>query len=323
MIYITGATGFIGERLARRLCERGETIRCLVRAPARGARLQALGAELVIGDVTDELAHLSGLRDAEMAYHLAAIYDVGVVDRRALERTNVEGTRAFLNALSQARTPRAVYVSSTVALGPTPPGEREPREAYDGPYPSHYHRTKAEAHRLARRAQQRGAPLVIVCPSFVYGPGDQGPGGRFVHDLLEHRVPGLLMRPSRFSYVYVDDVVEGLVAAGERGQIGETYLLTGEPASVNEFAARVTALAGTKPPFLRFPTPLARMTGAALDVVTRLTGLRFPISRETVATASREDWLHTHERATRDLGYAARPLDQGLPALVASLQQSS
>ena len=132
MIYITGATGFIGERLARRFLERGEQVRCLVRSSARGEQLKALGAELVTGDVADEQVQLEGLRDAKLAYHLAAIYDVGMVDRHALEHANIEGTRVFLRAFEKSGTPRAVYVSTTVALGPTPPGEPEPREAYDG-----------------------------------------------------------------------------------------------------------------------------------------------------------------------------------------------
>ena len=323
MIYITGATGFIGERLTRRLRERGESVRCLVRSPARGEKLEGLGAELLTGDVADERVHVQGLRGARLAYHLAAIYDIGVVDRRALERTNIDGTRAFLSALEKSQTERAVYVSSTVALGPTPPAEREPRDAYPGPYPSQYHRTKAEAHRLARDAQQRGLPLIIICPSLVYGPGDHGPGGRFLRDLLKHRVPGLLTRPARLSYVYVDDVVEGLLAAGARGRNGEVYLLTGEGASVNEFAQRATALAHTRPPPLRFPTAAALATGALLDAIARPSGLRFPLSREMVATAINDDWLHTHERATRDLGYTPRTLEQGLPATVAAFQQSS
>lgn len=323
MIYITGATGFIGERLTRRLLERGESVRCLVRSAARGAPLKALGVELVVGDVADEQAHLQGLGGVQLAYHLAALYDVGIVDRRALEQTNIDGTRAFLGALEKSRTPRAVYVSSTVALGPVPPAAPEPREAYSGPYPSQYHRTKAEAHRLARQAQLRGVPLIMVCPSLVYGPGDNGPGGRFLRDLLKRRVPALLTRPARLSYVYVDDVVEGLLAAGARGQLGEVYVFSGEAASINEFAARATALAGTRPPALRFPPVLAGLTGALLDVVARPTGLRFPISRETVAVGSHDNWLHSHERATRDLGYTPRSLDQGLPATVAAFQRSS
>ena len=317
MIYITGATGFIGARLTRRLLERGERVRILVRAPARAEKLRALGAELVEGDVADKATHLAGLRDAHLAYHLAAIYDVGIVDRSALEHTNIEGTRAFLSAVENTRT-RAVYTSSTVALGPSNEVDREPRDAYNGPYPSVYHRTKAEAHRLARSAQQRGAPLIIVCPAYVYGPGDTGPGGRFLSDLMRRRVPGLLTSPTTFSYVHVDDVVDGLLAAGDRGQVGEVYILSGEAATVNEVAARATSLRSRRPPGLRVPPALASATGVVLDTIARPTGLRFPISREAVAVASAGEWLHTHGRATRDLGYAPRSLDHGLPETVAS-----
>ena len=318
MIYVTGATGFIGARLTRRLLERGERVRILVRDPARAEKLKALGAELVQGDVADEATHRAGLRDAHLAFHLAAIYDVGVVDHRALERTNIEGTRAFLSAIATAQTPRAVYTSSTVALGPTRTDGEEPREAYAGPYPSHYHRTKAEAHRLARAAQERGQPIIIVCPAFVYGPGDNGPGGRFVRDLLRRRVPALLTAPSRLSFVHVDDVVDGLIAAGQRGQLGETYILNGEAASLNHYAARVAKLGATRPPVLRFPPALARMTGVVLDAIARPTGLQFPLSREAVTTTSGGDWIHGRARSERDLGYAPRSLDQGLPETVAS-----
>ncbi|MGQ0562861.1 MAG: NAD-dependent epimerase/dehydratase family protein [Gemmatimonadota bacterium] len=223
MIYITGATGFIGTRVAKRLLARGERVRCLVRSRERGTTLEQLGAELLEGDAADRAAHERGLRNATAAIHLAAIYELGLVDAAALERTNVAGTRAFLAALEQSRTPRAVYTSTTVALGPTG-ADPEPRDAYDPPYHSVYHRTKAEAHKLARDAQSRGLPLVIVCPSFVYGPGDRGPAGRFIDDLLQRRVPALLGAPGWFSYVFVDDVADGIVAALDRGTPGEVYI---------------------------------------------------------------------------------------------------
>lgn len=318
MIYITGATGFIGERLTRRLLARGEQVRCLVRAPQRADQLQALGAELMVGDLADEQTHVDGLKDAKLAFHLAAIYDVGIVDAAALDRANVEGTRAFLSAVAKARTPRAVYTSTTVALPPTNRGESEPRGAATAPYLSHYHRTKAEAHRLARTAQESGLPLIIVCPSFVYGPGDHGPGGRFMRDILGRRLPGLLAQPASFSYVHVDDVVSGMISAGDNGKIGEVYLLTGEASSMNDFAQRVATLGGTRAPALRFPTALARMTGTMLDLIARPTGLRFPITVEGVATTAINEWLHTHERATRDLGYQPRSLNAGLPETVAA-----
>jgi nucleoside-diphosphate-sugar epimerase len=322
VIYITGATGFIGERLARRLLARGEPIRCLIRSDHRGQTLRRLGAEVIVGEVSDVHAHRAGLRDARLGVHLAATYDVGVVDPAVMHKTNVEGTRAFLTAIEQTQTPWAVYVSTTVALGPTTDAsDREPRDAYDGPYPSHYHRTKAEAHKLARAAQARGVPIIIVCPSFVYGPGDTGPGGRFIKDILRRRVPGLLTTPGWFSYVFVDDVVDGLITASDQGTIGETYLLTGEAASMNDFAERVARLGGVSPPPFRFPPGLAQFTGSVLDVIARMTSLRFPITREGVATTATDKWLHTHERATRDLGYAPRSLDQGLPDTIPAFKR--
>lgn len=318
-VFVTGATGFIGSRLVRRLVAAGTRVRCLVRPSSDVEELEWLGAERVVGSLTDAAVLDRALEGVDLAYHLAAVYDVGVVDETAMERANVDGTRAFLEAVERAGTPRAVHVSTTVALGPAPEGaERGSEDAeWSGPYPTVYHRTKAEAHRLARDAQRRGLPLIVVCPANVYGAGDRGPNGRFVEDVVRGRMPALLSDPSWFSYVHVDDVVEGLVQAGTSGRTGAVYVLSGEELDVNAFAARVARLAGRRPPPLRFPVPLARATGGVLDAVARRTGLRFPISRETVDAASGARWLHPHDRATRELGWYPRPLSEGLGEMVA------
>ena len=309
MIYITGATGFIGSRVAARFLQRGEKVRCLVRSRARAAQLLVAGAELIEGDIGDQRVHERGMDGARGAIHLAAIYDIGIVDRRMLWRTNVEGTSAFLAAVKSQHLERAVYVSSTVALGP---GTDEPAEAYTGPYHSVYHETKAESHRRARAAQRSGDHVIIVCPSFVYGPGDEGPAGRFISDILGRKLPALLSDPAWFSYVYVDDVADGIVAALDRGRIGETYLLTGEAASMTDYAKLIGEIAGVKPPAMRFPVAIAKPLGRVLDVLSRATRIRFPITHEAVVTTSRDRWLHTHERARRDLDYKPRSLREGV-----------
>lgn len=323
MIYVTGATGFIGSHVVRILRARGERVRCLVRSRTRGARLAALGAELIDGDVADRGAHERGLEGADAAIHLAAIYELGLVDAAAMQRTNVGGTRAFLEAAAAAGTKRLVYISTTAALGTVGDEITEPEDAYAGPYPSEYHRTKAEAHSLAREAQRAGLPLVIVCPAFVYGPEDEGPAGRFVDDLIRRKVPALLSKPAWFSYVYVDDVANAIVAALDRGRTGEVYVLSGEAASMNDFAARVTRVAGVKPPALRLPVFLAAPSSLLLDAISRVTGIRFPITRETVDTTALVHWLHDHARATRDLGYAPRSLNEGLAPTVEWAKRNS
>jgi nucleoside-diphosphate-sugar epimerase len=321
IVYLTGATGFIGNRLARRLAARGDRLRCLVRNPERAGPLKELGAELIVGQVSDPYAHARGMQGCSLAYHLAAIYDVGVVNAAELEHTNVGGTTAFIEALESTSLPRAVYVSTTVALGPAENDISDNVIEYDGPYPTEYHRTKAQAHRIARAAQERGVPLVIACPAFVYGPGDNGPGGRFVDDLVHGRAPGLLTDPAWFSFVYVDDVAAGLERLADQGNIGSTYVFSGEPASMNDFAKRTVKLAGRRMPLLRFPPAMAAATGTVLDSITRLTGIRFPITRETVRSTAHDRWLHSHEPATRELGWRPRLLDEGLPETVRWFQE--
>ncbi len=314
---LTGATGFIGSRLARRLLARGDRVRCWARAGSRTEELEGEGAEVVRGDLLDVEGLAGALADADVAFHLAALYDVGVVDAAAMDRTNVGGTRAFLAAVARAGTPRALYVSTTVALGPVSAGVGDEGTRHGPRYFSEYERTKAEAHRLALAAQARGLPLIIVCPANVYGPGDEGPNGRYIRDLLRGRVPGLPRDPAWFSYVHVDDVVEALLRAAERAPLGSTYVLSGEDRSLTDFTQEVARLAGVRPPRLRLSAPLIRVTGMLADAVSRLTGWTLPVTRESADTAAGHRWLHSHLRATRELGWQPRPLAEGLPETIA------
>lgn len=315
--FLTGATGFIGRRLAPLLAEQGYRLSCLVRPTSDTRALQSLGAQLIEGDVADAAGLDRGLGGADVAYHLAGIYDIGPVDASAMNHANVEGTRAFLAAMARAGTPRGVYVSTTLALGPVARGLGDETSASDGRYRSIYERTKVEAHHLALEAQREGAPVIVVCPAFVYGPGDKGPAGRFIADLLHGRVPGLLAEPAWFSFVHVDDVARGIALAGEFGSPGEAYVLSGESCDMNTFAGRVCALAGKRPPRLRFPNGLARFTGQLLDPISRVTGLRLVITREGVDTTGRLRWLHSAEKARRALGWEPRSLEEGLAGVVA------
>jgi len=319
LFFLTGATGFIGGRVARLLARNGHGLRCLVRNPARAAGLAGLGAELIEGDVCDAGALDRGLAGADAAIHLAGTYDLGPVDAAMVERVNVDGTRAFLEAARRAGTRLRVHISSTAALEPPASGEADETAPLAAPpYPAVYHRTKVESHRLALEARAAGDPVTILCPAFVYGPGDAGPAGRMVRDLARGRLPGLLMDPAWFSFAFVDDVAAGIVAAAERGPPGETWILSGEHASLNDFAERVARAAGRRPPLLRFPVGVAAATGGLLDALTRLTGTRFTMTREGVLAVARRRWLFGHARATRDLGYAPRGIAAGVAVTVAA-----
>ncbi len=329
--FLTGATGFIGSRLARRLLAgdgatgaTGATgaarLRCWARPTSDTSELERLGGEIVRGDLLDVDGLARALAGADVAFHLAAIYDVGLVDAAAMERTNVGGTGAFLEAVERSGVPRAVYVSTTAALGPVREGEGDESTEHGPRYVSVYERTKAEAHRLALAAQVRGLPLIIACPAMVYGPGDHSPNGRYIRDLIRGRLPGLPLHPSWFSYVHVDDVAEGIILAAERGASRSVYVLSGEYRSLNDFSQEVARLAGVRLPVLRFPAFAVRLTGSLADAVSRATGWRLSVTRETADFSLAGRVLHSHARATRELGWQPRTRAEGLPETIAWFQ---
>ncbi len=225
--FVTGATGFIGRRLTTRLIERGARVRCLVRSETRGRDLEALGAELVLGDLfsTDALAR--GVDQVDAVFHLA-----GLTRERArgeFQRVNCDGTRAVAEACRAAnRVPTLVHVSSLACSGKAPRASREDdcerfganrllRET-DVPRPlSPYGCSKREAE-LALQTFSDAVPITVVRPPYVFGEGDLVSAQLYA--MAKRRgnfvVPGWLDR--YYSFVYVDDLVEVLIASAARGE---------------------------------------------------------------------------------------------------------
>jgi len=172
-VFLTGGTGFIGTPLATTLRRRGNEVVALVRSPAKGAALAAVGCELIEGTVTDTAALQRGMAGADAVIHAAGLYEVGIPKRRrpALFETNVEGTRRVMTAAADAGIARVVYVSTVNALGNTHGEVGDETTEHHGRYVSTYDETKHQAHEIAEQAARDGLPCVIAMPSAVYGPG--------------------------------------------------------------------------------------------------------------------------------------------------------
>jgi dihydroflavonol-4-reductase len=311
-IFLTGATGFIGQPLTEALTRRGWAVTALVRRPeAPAARaLARLGARLAEGDVvTSEPAALqAAMRGADVVIHNAGWYELGVAGRarKPMRAVNVDGARRALEAAWAAGVPRIVFTSSTVALGDTGGQEADEtfqRRAAPG---SWYEQTKAEAHQIARELQARGAPIIIVCPSSVIGPGDHSPFGYFARLYVRGLMPPAAWAPeSILTMAHVDDVAEGIALAVERGQPGQTYILGGGPILLREMIATWKQTPGGFKPFLWLPRPLALLTGALAEPVLRLAGLPAFLSREAVS-ASYVSFRFSSAKAQRELGVVFR-----------------
>ncbi|HEY82500.1 MAG TPA: NAD-dependent epimerase/dehydratase family protein [Dehalococcoidia bacterium] len=220
---VTGGTGFIGQRLVKRLLERGERLRLLVRKTSNLTPFSGQPVEFAYGDVTDRPSVEAALTGCSHLYHLANVYDWWLPDYSLYYRVNVEGTRNVLEAALAAGVEKVVYTSSMVAL-PGASGEvfneTTPHRGY---FVCEYERTKYLGEQIARELAEKGLPVVCVLPTGVYGPGDTKVMGRLLAAYLKRRLPALIN--IRTNIVYVDDVVEGHILAMERGKVGERYLL--------------------------------------------------------------------------------------------------
>jgi nucleoside-diphosphate-sugar epimerase len=319
--FVTGGSGFIGGRLIERLRREGTRVRALARSDAAARRVAELGAEPVRGDLDDREAMSSGAEGGERAFHLAAqLGDWG--PWADFERGNVDGTRNALAACAEAGVRRFVHCGTEAALMAGEPlvqvDESAPlRPDSRAPYPA----TKARAEQAVRDANREGFETVVVRPRFVWGAGDT--------TLLPEMVD--TVRKGRFAWVgggrnitdttHVDNAVEGLMLAAERGRPGEAYFVTdGEPVVFREFVTAMLETQGVEPPDHSLPAwtagPMARFAEAAWKAL--------PLRGAPPMTTFRA-WILTQEctidisKARDELGYA--PLvshEQGLAEMKAA-----
>jgi dihydroflavonol-4-reductase len=314
-VFVTGGTGFIGGHVVRKLRERGDDVRVLVRNPSKATQLQQLGCELVAGSLADGDAIRAGMEGCDGAIHGAAVYEVGIPqsEHEAMYEANVVGTETVLRAALEAKVPRVVYISTVAAFGNT--NGEVVDESYEHPgtsYTSYYERTKVEAHRLAKRLiAEEGLPAVIVQPGGVYGPDDHSALGRQMNQFLAGRLPLLPFPETGFNMVHVDDVADGVLLALDKGKVGESYILGGEITTMRGMMGTLAQVAGRKPPKRSMPTGVLKAMTPIGPVVGKLMG-QPPNLRELISTADNVTFWAKHDKAMAELGYSPRGLERGL-----------
>jgi len=294
-------------------------LRLLVRPTSSRERFPE-GVVFATGDATDRASLERAMEGIDAVVHAAALVKI-LAPAAEFDRINVGGLENVLAAARAVGVGRVLYVSSFIALGPTEGGPGGVLDESADPlrpgrrWINDYERTKSRSDATARRAIEEGAPLVVVYPGVIYGPGELTEGNivvRHVLDLAHGRLPALLGRPERrWNYAFVEDVVDGLVAALERAPDGARYVLGGENVRLDEFYSRVGELGGFRVPTRRMPDAVAKAAGAAMKLGARLSGGTPKLTPDLVEIY-RHDWAYDSSRAGRELGYAPRSLARGL-----------
>lgn len=314
-IFITGATGFIGGHVARKLRERGDEVIALARTQEKATELAGLGCEIVIGTLADEAAIKRGIEGCEAVIHAAAVYEVGIpkAQQQAMYDANVLGTERVLRAALEAKVPRVVYVSTIAVFGNTE--GRVVDETYSHPgesFTSYYEETKYKAHQVAKRLiEDEGLPCVMIQPGGVYGPDDHSQLGNLIGQYVSGKLPLIPFPELGINLVHVEDVADGILLGLDKGEIGESYVLGGAITTNREMLQTAAKVAGKERGSKGMPTVVLKAIAPLGPVVGPVAGFP-PNMRELVSSSDGVTFWAKHDKAIGELGYSPRGLEATL-----------
>jgi len=309
-VVLTGGAGFVGGAVAAALRERDDEVIALVRDPDRARRLNEIGATVIADDLTDVRRLVGALGTADALIHAAGSYRVGIKpdERAPMWEANVGTTTRILDAAASAGVPRIVYVSTVNVFGNTHGAvvDEDFRRDPAAGFVSWYDETKYRAHEVAEARVAKGAPIVIVMPSQVYGPGDHSAFGQQLTAAHDGKLPYRALDDVGVGLVHVDDLAAGIVAALDRGAIGRSYVLSGPRTTLGDAVKLAARLGGHRAPRLRVPTPLLRLMAPVGGLIGQ------PNLRELISASSGVTYWASPARAEAELGWRARAIEAGL-----------
>jgi len=314
LVFVTGATGFLGSHVARVLREQGAELRLLVRSNSDLRNIADLDAEQVVGDLRDPASIEKAMSGCEVVFHVAADYRLWVRDPDQMYRSNVEGTRGLLEAARKNGIRRVIYTSSVATMGFTSNGsladENSPVSL--GQMIGPYKRSKYMAEQIAVAAGRGGMDVVVVNPTTPIGERDikPTPTGRIVVDFLKKRFPAYV--DTGLNLVDATECARGHLAALEKGRSGERYILGGENLTLKQILDKLADITGLPSPKVKVPYALALATGVVDEVVTGHILRREPRATIDAVRMGRKKMFVSSAKAVRELGWKTIPVDDAL-----------
>ena len=314
LAFLTGATGFVGSHVARALVAQGADLRLLVRSGSDLRNIRELQAERVVGDLRDAASLKKAVAGCEVVFHVAADYRLWVRDPEQMYRSNVDGTKAILEAARENKVRRVVYTSSVATMGFQSNGhlanEDSPVSLANmiGPYK----RSKFMAEEIAIQAGKSGMDVVVVNPTTPVGERDlkPTPTGMIVVDFLKKKFPAYV--DTGLNLVDVAECARGHIAALEKGKTGQRYILGGENLTLKQILDKLAAITGLPSPKIRVPYAVALATGVVDQVFTGYIRRREPRATIDAVRMGRKKMFVSSGKAERDLGWRTLPVDGGL-----------
>jgi dihydroflavonol-4-reductase len=313
---VTGASGFLGNHVARQLVARGDAVRVLVRASSQLRAIEGLPVETIQGDLRDAASLDRAVRGVSRVFHVAADYRLWAPNPKDIYESNVTGTKNLLEAARRAGVKQFIYTSTVATIAverPSLPSEDTESELNE--MVGHYKRSKWLAEREALAAAKKGLPVIVVSPTTPVGPGDwkPTPTGKLILDFLNGKMPGYV--ETGLNFVGVEDAAAGHLLAAQLGKVGQRYLLGGENFTLKQLLDILSRITGRPAPRLKIPHGAALALAFAENAFSRLWGREPQIPVEGVKIARHMMFVNC-SKAQRELNFVASPVAAALERAV-------
>ncbi len=322
-ILITGATGYLGGAIVQEAVNQGYEVRGLCRHAPETERFPN-EAEVIRGDITNYESIVNAVRGCDAVIHSAAKVSIWEPSPEIFYKINVQGTENVIKAAIQENVKRIVYTSSFFALGPTTETPAD-ENWFNEEIPPHteYARSKRQAERNVREWIKQGHDIVTLYPVLIYGPGKLTQGNnisQMLQEFCQRKIPGTLgPGDKRWTFSYIDDVVQGHLLALQKAPKAERYLLGGEEATLIELFAMLEEITGIKAPRRQLPLWLGKTVGWIEEMRARLFKNHVPKLTRDVVDVYQCHWRFSSQKAISQLSYMRTPLKMGLHKTLESM----
>ncbi len=313
-IFLSGATGFIGSKLAMRLAEENNIVHALYRSEWKTKDIEHKNIKLFKGDITDIDSLRKAMEGCVEAYHVAAYANVWTPDPSRIYHLNIEGAMNVIRAAVYAGIKKIVATSTAGVFGASDNEEIDERSVPDD-YFIHYEHSKAILESVLKTLSEAGINIVIVNPARVYGPGvlsESNGVTRLIKRYIEGKwrfFPG--NGKSTGNYVYIDDVIEGHILAMEKGRKGENYILGGENADFINFFKQLKDLSGKNYRLFKLPISLMIAVSYLMLIYAKISG-KPPMIIPDLVRKYNKNFRLSSEKAKTELDYSPLSLTEGI-----------
>lgn len=327
-VFVTGGTGFIGEKLIQQLLNRGHQVTALYRSDKKKDALNLPQVNWIQGDITDEKCLIEGMKGCEVVYHVAAYAVAWEEHPGDFRKFNVQGTVNVLNAALANNVQKIVVTSTAGVFGPSLQRIITEESKSVLPHFTGYERSKAEAEQviLNEYVKKRGLNVVIVNPTRVFGPGPLNQSNSttlLIKKYIEgqwHFLPG--NGKAIGNYAFVDDVVNGHLLAMEHGKAGEKYILGGENITYQQFFDTLKRISGKQHWLIPLPLPVMLSLAHLLVLFHKIYRKFLPPLTPAHVRKFNYNWEVSCEKAIRELGYVITPFEQAVLKTIFSLSHN-